>query len=297
MAGKQPSLDTTLSKKRSGAPLFVPKLPNKKRRAVRQTPSPKNIDNIASTHFKNCNMIPPTIDGISQTCRLMQQGTVVALPTETVYTLCTLFDAVSSSSLPVGERILLVKSASHIKRLVNFPTRQFAIQNQPMPPVRLNEEYEMLSRLASHYWPGPMPIFLSTRDEDSTLESITKRPPFESPCKFIGISCPSHPLAKRVLSQVPVMIGSPTTHTTALATRTNVLNGEDTRELFSVPTCQYKECKHSLWIDASNFTVYIVGISESSVRRVILPKQQNTLQNRVVNAVLTRWKIVPIATV
>jgi tRNA A37 threonylcarbamoyladenosine synthetase subunit TsaC/SUA5/YrdC len=299
MNGKQASLDTSRSKKRSRAPLFRPKLPNKKRRAVRRTPSPKDSDTTTSTHFKNCNMIPPTVDGISHTYQLLKEGLAVALPTETVYTICTLFDLVSSSSsLPKGEAIILVKSASYIKRLMNFPTRPFAIRNRPTTPVRLNEEYEMLSRLASHYWPGPMPIFLSTREENSALESIKKRPPFESPSSFIGISCPSHPLAKRVLSQIPVMTGSPTTHTTAFAcTCTNVLNGEDTREPFSVPTCQYKDYKHSLWIDASNLTVFVVGISESGVRRVILSKRNDTLQNRVVNAVLNRWKIVPIVTV
>ena len=101
-----------------------------------------------------------------------------------------------------------------------------------------------------------------------------------------------------------------------------IVDGEDNRESFSVPTCQYGKPHHvSLAIDGDNKTIYLIrhdteahGISKAVVHRALTTpvtsssdtglfslKPQATATkkgdaaarsiDRVITAVLSRWKI------
>lgn len=58
----------------------------------------------------------------------------------------------------------------------------------------------------------------------------------------------------------------------------HVLLGEDQREHFSVPTCQYgRTCNVSLWINDTERIVYIVGSKEETMVSITPESIQKTL--------------------
>ena len=88
-----------------------------------------------------------------------------------------------------------------------------------------------------------------------------------------------------------------------------IVNGEDNREMFSVPTCQYgKSHPISLVIDGDNKTIYLTRhakdeaspVTKDSVYRALIKPDTNNKEkkgdtssiDRVISAVLSRWKIV-----
>ena len=88
-----------------------------------------------------------------------------------------------------------------------------------------------------------------------------------------------------------------------------IVNGEDNREMFSVPTCQYgKSHPISLVIDGDNKTIHLIRhakdeaspVTKDSVYRALIKPDTNKKEkkgdtssiDRVISAVLSRWKIV-----
>jgi hypothetical protein len=169
-----------------------------------------------------------------------------------------------------------------------------------------------------------MTLYLRTEDKNLPLYSRNDDK------TYVGVSNPAHPLTSRVLKEVAVasvdrvVVGKPSLRNSSFMTMAldvctyyasqffaekhtiHVLNGEDRRELFAVPTCQYgKPYRSSLWIDESCRTVYIRGtkdddlFDEARILRTIgssslSPTQDDRLRNRdrVVTAVLRQWKVV-----
>jgi len=94
---------------------------------------------------------------------------------------------------------------------------------------------------------------------------------------------------------------------------TTVLNGEERREIFCVPTCEHGQpCQISLWMDADRRTVRVQRnhhrkpstermspdsvmndtISESALLQSLRgPKPKNAVE-RVIQAVLLKWKVI-----
>ena len=209
-------------------------------------------------------------------------------------------------------------------RILPFTQKPYAIKEtdgKATAQVVFSEQKEVVSRLAKKFWPGPLTVYLRTDDKCSlpsqSADGMT----------YVGVSNPSHPLTNRLLkeaaSEERVVVAIPSLRSAQYMTKAadvcshyasqfctdkdkhaiHVLNGEDKRELFSVPTCQYeKPCNYSLWIDDSCRTVYIRGIQDDTltarhVLRAILsaaPTQDERLKNRnrVITAVLRKWKVV-----
>jgi len=88
-----------------------------------------------------------------------------------------------------------------------------------------------------------------------------------------------------------------------------IVNGEDNREMFSVPTCQYgKSHPISLVIDGDNKTIHLIRhakdqaspVTKDSVYSALIKPDTNNKEkkgdtssiDRVISAVLSRWKIV-----
>jgi hypothetical protein len=71
-----------------------------------------------------------------------------------------------------------------------------------------------------------------------------------------------------------------------------ILHGEEKREIFSVPTCQFQDEWLECWIVQETRTVVLKGKSQR-----MLPELQHLLRaapakNRVVQSVLCQWKVV-----
>lgn len=81
-----------------------------------------------------------------------------------------------------------------------------------------------------------------------------------------------------------------------------VLNGEDTREIFAVPPCEYgKPCPHSLWLDSSRRLVILSNpggtaathFSSHHLLQVLRNrKPPKTDKDRVIQAVLNKWNVI-----
>lgn len=200
------------------------------------------------------------------------------------------------------------------------------------PPACFHEGEEVLKRLSRQLWPGPTTICL--RVPDDTIKLPTEIVVSFRGERYLRLMNPSHPLAVRLLKEMGdsrIVVGVPAClkngHfiTSAIdACRhflsqppsekiIHVLNGEDRRELFSVPTCQYKEpyCS-SLLVDDRERIVHICGrkdlegsFSENSLTKVLFANsresspsfspektQSKSNRNRVVTAVMRQWRVV-----
>jgi len=218
--------------------------------------------------------------------------------------------------------------------------------SESSPVVFFSEAEEVLRRLAMKFWPGPMIIYANTENK-SLLPLASKKDnsnyvaissPSHPLAKRIlreGYSSMKLGDTNRVLVGSLSCGGSSSTTTNgsyyltkasdvsrrvaskfAYSSEDNnkhvahVIDGEETRELFSVPTCQYGQpCPSSLWIDEPSRTLYIRGkdtfgdiakdMSEDSLKKLLLLASQcnttyenQTYTDKVVSAVLFKWKVV-----
>lgn len=232
--------------------------------------------------------------------------------------------------------LLMQQPLATLDRLITFAQKPYAIQQKDgnaTTPVVFSEHREVLVRLAKKFWPGPMAMYVRTDSNSLPVQSSSS-----DGKTYVGVSNPSHPLTNRLLKEASsasrIVVGKPAFRTITNVGKNNsnaymtkaaevcnhyasqfftekqtvhVLNGEDKRELFSVPTCQYGgPCSYSLWIDESCRTVYIRGkhdvptvMRERSILRAIgsvsaSPGQDERAMHRlrVMTAVLRKWKVV-----
>jgi tRNA A37 threonylcarbamoyladenosine synthetase subunit TsaC/SUA5/YrdC len=327
----------------------MPKQPKRKRRAaVQRSHSPKNAaspcsvsQSLAHGATTNCliKRIAPTVTGIEAGARVMcSQNQVVALPTETVYMLCTTMNVNETdndcvirlkqahSSSP-RRPVVILESAQQLNTLYSLKETSYAIRlknGKATPPVRLNESRQVFQKLATKFWPGPIQIYMSVDDSKKVPSFLLQDPPFATTesnnTQYLPLSCPSHPLIGRFLTEVFsnntsndkdrfMLIGTPTNSTTARnvcdqysSNDLYVLVGEEQREVFHVPTCAYgRECATCLYIDSTSRLIYIVGSKEETMVHVspsIITKSLlhmtnlKNLQQRVTCAVLKNWKVI-----
>lgn len=202
-----------------------------------------------------------------------------------------------------------------IDTILEFPKKKYAIKQNPKAPYAFNESRYIFQRLADQFWPGPVHLMVSPQSSapNGLLQSAINAD------TFIGFRCPSHPLAIRVLKQVrkdtskPIVLvgssirrpgGAPTLRAKEVAakvmespsmcskSRINILHGEERREIFAVPTCQFKDKWLSIWILHKKRTLVLTGNYGSDV----LPRLRETLRgqnqkNRVINSILQQWKV------
>ena len=245
-----------------------------------------------------------------------------------------------------------------MERVLSFPKKPYAIKEKDGKsslPVAFSERKEVLKRIAKKFWPGPLIVYLNSKVECPSLPLHS----FHGDT-YIGVSNSSHPLTNRLVKEassddrfivaMPTFrssAGSPihymtkadevcSHYSTQISTEkqtVHVLNGEDKREPFSVPTCHYgKPLAYSLWINDSLRTIFIRGMTpiptddstKATVIRAMLSSNDdaaNTVtpanakvapsadldktrqeeesdrlrnRNRVMAAVLRQWKVVEL---
>jgi tRNA threonylcarbamoyl adenosine modification protein (Sua5/YciO/YrdC/YwlC family) len=125
----------------------------------------------------------------AKAARLLQEGRVVALPTETVYGL-----AVRADSPLAVERLVEAKG-----RPARMPLTWHASSAEAL------DRYELVSpmarRLAARYWPGPLTMLLP--GVPAGLERVASE-------GMTGLRVPAHPLTQEILAaaQTPIVMTS-----------------------------------------------------------------------------------------
>jgi L-threonylcarbamoyladenylate synthase len=121
---------------------------------------------------------------------LLEQGDVVAIPTETVYGL-----AGNALNVAAVARIFDVKNRPQFDPLiVHVPDLNAAgnyIQNIP----------DAARQLADYFWPGPLTLLLQKKDIIPDLVT--------SGLGTVGIRCPDHPLTRQLLKELPFPLAAP----------------------------------------------------------------------------------------
>ncbi|NQZ19835.1 MAG: threonylcarbamoyl-AMP synthase, partial [Bdellovibrionales bacterium] len=119
----------------------------------------------------------------------LNEGDVVALPTETVYGLAGLID-----------------NESAIKKI--FSTKERPFFDPLIVHVKDQQSSEDLAQwdsvskiLANEFWPGPLSLVLNKSNKVSEL--ITSGGP------TVALRCPSHPLSQEVLKELPCAFAAP----------------------------------------------------------------------------------------
>ncbi len=156
-----------------------------------------------------------TIPDIKKAVSILEQGGLVALPTETVYGLGA--DAANPKAV---ERIFLVKERPQDHPLIVHlaDVSQLDAWARDIPPVA--------KLLAKAFWPGPMTLILNKKS--TVLDLVTAGQ------DTVGVRIPSHPVAREVLAAFGRGVAAPSankfTHvspTTASAVKDELGNEVD----------------------------------------------------------------------
>lgn len=127
---------------------------------------------------------------IKEASNLLQQGYVVAIPTETVYGLAAnAFDEKAVAQIfEIKKRPLLNPLIVHIKSIDYLDTIA-----KNIPAVALN--------LANHFWPGALTLVLEKKSNIPDIVTGGKN--------TVGIRIPSHPIALSLLDELDFPLAAP----------------------------------------------------------------------------------------
>ncbi|WP_207420172.1 L-threonylcarbamoyladenylate synthase [Desertivirga brevis] len=127
---------------------------------------------------------------ISKAAKMLQQGEVVVIPTETVYGLAAnIYDATAVRSIfelkgrPSNNPLIV-----HIK---SFEVLSEVAKNIP----------DTALKLASHFWPGPLTLVLEK--QDTILDVIT------AGGNTVAVRMPNHPIALNLLQETGFPLAAP----------------------------------------------------------------------------------------
>ena len=135
------------------------------------------------------------IHDVKQAGRLLREGALVAFPTETVYGLGA--DALNTTAVT---RVFTVKGRPATDPLIVHIHDPRAIDQLVSLPGGKPQE-ELISRLTQAFWPGPMTLVLPA--------STIIPPAITAGTGWVGIRCPNHPLALRLLLEAGVPVAAP----------------------------------------------------------------------------------------
>jgi len=136
-------------------------------------------------------IVAPTPQGIREACRLLGQGQVVGMPTETVYGLAA--DATRDDAVA---RIFEVKNRPAFNPLIIH----VALAEEAADLVEMS--LEALS-LVEVFWPGPLTLVLN-RKKDCPISLLAS-----AGLDTLAIRCPSHPVAGRLIREYGRPLAAP----------------------------------------------------------------------------------------
>lgn len=141
--------------------------------------------------FLNKMIYKPTQSNILKAARLIQSGSVVAFPTETVYGL--------------GASAYDSKAIAKIFSIKNRPTFNPLISH--ISDINFLSEYaktdERVLALAKKFWPGPMTFILNRKDNNPSLDLAC------AGLNKISVRMPNHPVALKLIKASGLPIVAP----------------------------------------------------------------------------------------
>ncbi|MFM7854159.1 MAG: L-threonylcarbamoyladenylate synthase, partial [Flammeovirgaceae bacterium] len=127
---------------------------------------------------------------IDKAIRLLTQGGLVALPTETVYGLAG--NALNGSS---------VAKIFSVKQRPSFDPLIIHVPNYAALPQWVISIPGKAEKLAEQFWPGPLTLLLPRKPIIPDLVT--------SGLDTVGVRCPNHPLAHKLLNSIPFPLAAP----------------------------------------------------------------------------------------
>jgi len=136
-------------------------------------------------------VLPPDREGIGHAARLLREGALVALPTETVYGLAARAD----SAAAVAEIYRAKGRPDFNPLIVHVASREWA--------EALAEFDDRARLLAERFWPGPLTLVLPLRDWAAVAPAVTAGLP------TIALRMPAHPVMRAVLAEAGLPLAAP----------------------------------------------------------------------------------------
>ena len=157
-------------------------------------------------------ILPPTPQGIARAARLLQDGALVALPTETVYGL--------GADARNGEAVAGIYAAkgrpSFNPLIVHLPDNETA--------KRYVEWTDDADRLAQAFWPGALTLVLPLKPDSGLSSLVTAGLP------SLAVRVPAHPAMRQVLQALDGPVAAPSANPSgkiSATTAAHVLAGLD----------------------------------------------------------------------
>tara|TARA_Y100001951_G_scaffold42546_1_gene33711 strand:- start:1169 stop:2101 length:933 start_codon:yes stop_codon:yes gene_type:complete len=157
-------------------------------------------------------ILPPTPQGIARAARLLQDGALVALPTETVYGL--------GADARNGEAVAGIYAAkgrpSFNPLIVHLPDIETA--------KRYVEWTDEADRLAQAFWPGALTLVLPLKPDSGLSSLVTAGLP------SLAVRVPAHPAMRQVLQALNGPVAAPSANPSgkiSATTAAHVLAGLD----------------------------------------------------------------------
>ena len=157
-------------------------------------------------------ILPPTPQGIARAARLLQDGALVALPTETVYGL--------GADARNGEAVAGIYAAkgrpSFNPLIVHLPDIETA--------KRYVEWTDDADRLAQAFWPGALTLVLPLKPDSGLSSLVTAGLP------SLAVRVPAHPAMRQVLQALNGPVAAPSANPSgkiSATTAAHVLAGLD----------------------------------------------------------------------
>lgn len=136
-------------------------------------------------------IVAPTPQGIAEACRLLREGQVIGIPTETVYGLAG--DAYQDNAIA---RIYAVKNRPTFNPLIIH----VASSEEVADLAEISLEAQSLMEI---FWPGPLTLVLK-RKKDSPVSLLAS-----GGLDTLAIRCPSHPVAARLIREYGRPLAAP----------------------------------------------------------------------------------------
>ncbi|MGD9107579.1 MAG: L-threonylcarbamoyladenylate synthase [Gammaproteobacteria bacterium] len=127
---------------------------------------------------------------IQQAIKLLRNGKLVAIPTETVYGL-----AADATNINAVKKIFAVKG-----RPLNHPLPLMVARETDLNNLAIDIP-KITYKLTEKFWPGPLTIVLKKSPSISTI--IT------GGLETIALRCPDHPLTQKILQSFPQGLAVP----------------------------------------------------------------------------------------
>lgn len=136
-------------------------------------------------------LLPAGPEGITEAARLLREGCLVAVPTETVYGLAARADRDESVAAIYRAKgrpsfnplIVHVADSSSAQRLAYFDQRAL--------------------RLAEHFWPGALTMVLPLHPDAPVAAAVTAGLP------TIALRCPAHPVMRALIAEAGLPLAAP----------------------------------------------------------------------------------------